>query len=112
MLVNDSDFLLNWNQKFPLDRWYRKKYNISFNSIQHRSVSYIDIFYEWLEDELVQHYTNKAEKENEKISQYKKTGRWLRTAEENINQEEFVKKFDDLDISAFNEPNDTVSIEE
>ena len=49
---NERDFMIQWNLKFPLDRWYRKKYGIPFMSKQHRESSFLDIRREWEEDQL------------------------------------------------------------
>lgn len=38
-----------WNDIFPLDRWYREKYSISFNSEKHKKVSFIDMYFEYFE---------------------------------------------------------------
>ena len=32
IMGNERDFMIQWNLKFPLDRWYRKKYGIPFMS--------------------------------------------------------------------------------
>ena len=47
-----KDFILNWNYKFPMDRWWREKHGIAFNSPEHRISSFIDQFYEFEEDRL------------------------------------------------------------
>lgn len=56
--VNELDggsirgFVLEWNTKFPIDRWWREKHSVAFNSAPHREVSVIDMRIEWEEDEL------------------------------------------------------------
>ena len=45
-----KEMMIKWNNRFPLDHWYRKKYNIAFNSPEHREVNQIDIYWEWLEE--------------------------------------------------------------
>lgn len=44
-----QDLVKKWNLLFPLDRWYRKKYNIPFNSSKHRVLSFIDMYFEYYE---------------------------------------------------------------
>lgn len=46
------DFMLKWNMKYPLDRWFREKYKIPFMSKQHRESYFLDIRREWEEDQL------------------------------------------------------------
>ncbi len=98
-----KEFILEWNTLFPLDHWYRKKYNISFNSPQHRAISYIDMYYEWLEEKMFDKYLEQSGKENERIAEYQKTGKWLRSPEDDQDQEVLVQRFDNLDVSAFND---------
>lgn len=47
-----KNFVLEWNTKFPIDRWWREKHAVAFNSAQHREVSIIDMRVEWEEDQL------------------------------------------------------------
>ena len=46
---NIKELVEHWNKVMPIDRWYRKKYNIPFNSPNHRAVNIIDMFFEFLE---------------------------------------------------------------
>ena len=50
---NRSDirkFIEKWNVDFPIDRWWRKKHNIPFNSEEHRGHSLLDMRIEYEED--------------------------------------------------------------
>ena len=46
---NIKEFVIKWNNFCPVDLWYRKKYNIPFNSLTHRQISMIDIYIEYVE---------------------------------------------------------------
>jgi hypothetical protein len=46
------EFCLQWNLHFPVDRWYRHKHKIAFNSPAHRSVSLWDMRFEFEEEQL------------------------------------------------------------
>ena len=76
-MVNEAkSFLIGWNNTFPLDRWYRKRYNIPFNSEQHKNASQIDIYLEWLEEEVYEeHEVSMKERERKKALFTK--GEWL-----------------------------------
>jgi len=58
ILLNEIDkdypknFIYEWNHKFPIDRWWRQKYKVAFNSSIHRELSFIDMKIEWEEDRL------------------------------------------------------------
>ena len=53
-ISNDGvkEFILEWNVKFPIDKWWRKKYNIPFGSRQHLEMSIFDMKLEWEEDKI------------------------------------------------------------
>lgn len=36
------DYIIDWNIRFPIDRQWRKKYNLAFNSPTHRESNFID----------------------------------------------------------------------
>ena len=42
-------FLFNW-YSFPIDYWWRKKYNVPFGSRAHREMNFIDMVIEFEED--------------------------------------------------------------
>lgn len=46
---NIEEFVKKWNNICPIDKWYRKKYNIPFNSKRHRDISLIDMYIEYIE---------------------------------------------------------------
>ena len=64
-----KDFVLNWNLRYPIDRWWREKHNISFNSEVHRVSSFIDQLIEFEEDkmfrELIKEELEKGKEDNE-----------------------------------------------
>ena len=102
-MVSSKDFLLKWNQEFPLEYWWRKKYNVSFNSSKHREVSYIDIYYEWLEEKLYQKSLDDISKENERLKEYQTTGKWLSDFVDEEQERKLDEMFENMDISAFND---------
>lgn len=71
--------IIRWNNRYPLDREYRKKYNIGFGSPQHREVNQVDIYLDWLEDQLNKEYLELAKDEIRKEKEYEK-GTWLSDA--------------------------------
>ena len=67
----DSAIIL-WNNTFPCDRHYRKKYNIPYNSVQHREISQIDIFLDIYEDKIFKKHIEKTIKTKELELEYSK----------------------------------------
>ena len=44
--------VINWNNRFPLDRWWRIKHNVAFMSPVHRESSFIHQLMAFEEDKL------------------------------------------------------------
>ena len=55
--------VVSWNNRFPLDRWWRIKHNVSFMSPEHRESSFIYQLLEFEEDKL---YLKEFQAEHEK----------------------------------------------
>lgn len=94
-----KNFVLEWNTKFPIDRWWREKHAVAFNSAQHREVSIIDMRVEWEEDILynkirneVSYEMNKGEFLKEKIAV---------TEQESLKQ--FIEEEKDFDYSQYDD---------
>lgn len=88
MLVNQirsklKSSTVDWNNRFPLDRWWRKKYSISFLSEAHRKSTFFNQYFEYLEDEVYKDYFDKKRKEENgeiDITKYEPmTGNWWKS---------------------------------
>lgn len=90
--------MIRWNNDHPLDKGFRDKYKIAFNSSQHRESNQFDILLEYIENSLMQEYEIKIEKEEKNKKLFDK-GIWLN---ENVTEEQSEDLFEKLDISAFN----------
>jgi alanine dehydrogenase len=44
--------IYEWNNTCPVDRWWRKKHGIAFASPAHRASSFIEMYFEYLEDKV------------------------------------------------------------
>jgi hypothetical protein len=87
------EYIIKWNVDFPIDHWWRKKYKVAFNSIDHREACFLDQLIEYEEDKLFNTLSNEEK--------YKPgTGNWLKTKvpetiEESISQ--LRDEFKDID---------------
>lgn len=91
-----DNFIYNWNVENSIDRWYRQKYGIKFNSPEHRVLSFIDMAFEWREDKI---YEGLIEEEKNKYTK----GNYLKKQEvkpEDIPSDEDLMN---LDFSKFDE---------
>lgn len=96
MFFSSKDYntiVIEWNNKFPLDKWFREKYKISFNSIEHREISQIDIYFEWVEDRLFRKYSEDSEETKIREKEYL-SGKVVKERQNKGLEEEF----DNLDI--------------
>lgn len=66
------EFICIWNSKFSIDRWWREKYKISFNSNQHRQLNLIDARIEYEEDKIYK-------KMKKPRPYYPGRGEWIKT---------------------------------
>ena len=91
-----KNFIFDWHE-FPLDYWWRKKYNIPFGSQQHRSMSFIDMYVEYQEELLLRESEIISdEQENEEIG--------FNNDKENVvnlSKKEIDEEYDNLDLSDF-----------
>lgn len=94
-----NNFLFNWYQ-FPIDYWWRKRYNVPFGSPQHREMNFIDMFIEYQEEIEIRKSIDRGDEwedevENEALG--------LNTEKEvvKVSQEEIDKDFDNLNLEQF-----------
>lgn len=92
------DFVTTWNNKFPLDRWLRKKYNIRFNSPEHRDTNLIDALFEYKEEKLYSQAQKHVSEQLLKIEKFKKEG-WISEKEIKVDE----KTFENIDYSLFDD---------
>lgn len=96
-ILNDiKSFIISWNNKFTYDKLYRQKYNIAFNSQQHRSLSPIDIFIDIMEDKLIKKQFEDQLNREKLLKDYKDTGLFLIDVEEKLSEEEKEDMFSSI----------------
>jgi hypothetical protein len=85
-------FIYNWNIQNPIDRYYRNKYNLRFNSPEHRALCLIDMALEYCEDKLFDY------REEEKYEKGK--GEFLKERKEELPSDEaMMEAFKNQDLS-------------
>lgn len=93
--MNNDDvrnFVIAWSIRFPVDRWWRKKHNVAFNSLEHRESSFLDQLIEFEEDKLFQ--------ELSEITEYTPNcGDWIKIKGDGSTSSEIqslINEFEDL----------------
>lgn len=94
-LDNMRSFIYWWNANFPLDRWWRKKYNVAFNSTQHRESCLLDMMFEYEEEKLYLQSLISNKKEDKYIPG---TGNWLKKRVYTMTNSEIKDIYDSIDI--------------
>ncbi len=56
--------IIAWNNRFPLDRWWRKKYDVSYLSDTHRESTFYGQFFEYREEMIFKEFTEEQANEN------------------------------------------------
>lgn len=94
-----KNFVMEWNTKFPVDRWWREKHGIAFNSVQHREVSIVDMRFEWEEDILYDKILNKQVYEVNQGNFFKEGG----VVDERDSLKEFLEEERNFDYGQYND---------
>ena len=98
--TDDVDrYITDWHN-FPLDYWWRKKYNVPFGSQQHRSMSFIDMLIEYREEIVV----NRVRKEYQERQEYlanKELGLESDSKVVKMTKEEIDDEYENLDLTKF-----------
>lgn len=89
-------FIIAWNNKFMYDRFYRQKYNIAFNSPQHRALSPIDMFIDIMEERLIEKHFKDSERQKQLMKEYKENGEFLIDLDVSLTDEEKDDMFDKI----------------
>jgi hypothetical protein len=93
--IDLSLFIQQWSFKYPIDRLWREKYNVKFNSDIHRQTTIVDMILDLAEDTLFREILS-GKPEDQYIPN---TGNYLKKSNRNkLTQQEIESSFDDLDI--------------
>lgn len=90
--------VLQWNNTFPVDLWWRSRHNIAFGSDQHLDSSFPDQLFEYVEESLMKGVDTKDEYIPGSGDIFKKK---IKT------QDEIDKEFDDIDLSEYDDGHNT-----
>lgn len=76
-----------WNNRFPLDRWWRKKYNIAYLSNDHRESTFFCHCFEYFEEKVFEEYFAEQDKEKTDADIYlPMTGDWWRGKKDKLEE--------------------------
>ena len=81
-------FIYRWD-RFVIDYWWRRRYNVPFGSKRHREMNFIDMLIEYRENQLV----NKVETEEYVYQSH--------TQEVSLTQQEIDDEYENLDLEQY-----------
>jgi hypothetical protein len=97
---NMYDLVLWWTRTFPIDKEYRRKYNIPFGSKKHKKTDIIDMLFDMTESYIFSIYIDDLREQESKENQLK-AGVWL--GKTVLTDEEDEDLWDDINIDTFNQ---------
>lgn len=71
-----KDDIVNWNNRFPLDHWWREKHKIPYLSAEHRESTFFGQYFEFYEDNLYKKHRKGKEEEKKKDDYSPIRGNW------------------------------------
>jgi len=98
-------FIKDWNHKYPIDYWWRRKHKIPFNSKLHKEQSLLDMRIEYEEDFLYGEYLDsEIEKAKNGINSEKKYipghgSIFKKLKKVKMSEKDMEDLFDEIDIS-------------
>lgn len=100
-LTNEIDnFLIQWNNQFPIDRWWRVKHNVAFGSIEHKQANFIQMFLEFREDKMI---AEMFKSKNNPISTSESSEFSFDDNTPPISKKEIDEDFENLNLEDYNE---------
>lgn len=85
-------FMIQWNNRFPYDRWWRKKHGIAFMSEEHRKCSFVAQRMEFEEDSIFSEIRKKELDKNDDVYT-PNIGEWLKREDSGIIEEYDIEAF-------------------
>ena len=90
-------FIQIWDMEFPIDYWWRKKYNVPFGSPTHKAMTFIEMKIDHEEDKIAKraYWKSKYKDENDPLFMDQEEGKEV--------FEDADELFDSIDIGKMNE---------
>jgi len=104
---NLRSLVINWNNDYPVDYWWRKRYNVAFGSEQHKQMSFIEMTFEYIEYveyriieiEQILESKRKTDIKNNELFTQTSPGKEI----VHMTKKEAAEEYDNLDLSQFND---------
>lgn len=90
------EFIVKWNNNYPIDFLWRKKYGVAFGSPEHRQMSFLDMVIDYEEDKMFTKILSKHAPKEDTVEDS--------TGGQRMTQKEVDETFDNIDLEQFNNP--------
>lgn len=94
-------FVEEWNLKYPIDKWWRDKYNVPFGSAAHKAQSMLDMRLDFEEELMFLQQKRRISTEQSSSYQFG-SGSWLKKQIVKPTQQQLDKDFDRIDVTSDN----------
>lgn len=96
-----DDFIISWNNRFPIDYWWRKKYKVAFGSEEHRKVDFITMYIDYREEKLMKAALEKGKSNDSETERLvdQLIAKGKKTEVVKMSKNEIDHEFDNLDLS-------------
>lgn len=93
--------VIEWNNKFPFDYWWRKFYSIPFGSAKHREMCFIDMAFEFIEHTEMEMLKIREAREKRRRSDIENNKLYENSSVVHMSKKEIQEEFDNLDLDKF-----------
>ena len=97
-----TSYIINWNSLYPIDFWWRKKYDIPFGSEQHKQATFIQMFFDYEEEKMMSKIINKKSKEDDESGFDFEKAQEKSGVGKKMSQAQIDDDFDKIDLSSYN----------
>jgi hypothetical protein len=111
-IIDDiSRSIYRWNNLYPLDRWYRNKFNIRFNSPEHKDIDIADIRLAY-EEEMLYKQVDREHYAAPSPIYVPRTGTWLEKQpdQSEVTLEESNDIYEGLDLNEIEGDPDIITV--
>jgi len=92
----------DWNIEYPIDRWWRSKHKVPFGSEEHDSMSIVDMYLEFKEDEMYNELRDRQEYIPNKGDYLRDKGNGVEMSEEE-KYRKFLDESTEIDLSNYDD---------
>jgi hypothetical protein len=96
-----KDFIVQWNNRYPWDLWWRNRYKVGFGTSQHKEISHVDMLMEYIEYRHIEQLKKQRE-EDEENAENESIGITKGDNKNKMSKKAVDKAFDDLNLDEFN----------